>query len=102
MYLFYKGSHSFQESTFFHFQNGVFYTSDYLPCDSIQRLWSGWLQRAWGNKMGEMKSNESSLECMRNTGCAELACGTEHRNRSTQSWSLDREDQVKSKKVDSV
>lgn len=26
---------------------------------------------------------------MGNTGCAKLACGTEHRNRSTQSWSLD-------------
>lgn len=38
--------------------------------------------------MGEMKSNGSSLE---------LACGTEHRNRSAQSWSLDGEDQVQSK-----
>lgn len=28
---------------------------------------------------------------------AELACGTEHRNRSTQSWSLDGDDQVRSK-----
>lgn len=35
-----------------------------------------------------MKSNGSSLE---------LACGTEHRNRSAQSWSLDGEDQVQSK-----
>lgn len=47
--------------------------------------------------MGEMKSNESNLECIGNTGCSELACGTEHKNRSTQSWSLDGEDQVQSK-----
>lgn len=34
---------------------------------------------------------------MGNTGCAKLACGTEHRNRSTQSWSLDGEDKIQSK-----
>ena len=49
----------------------------------------------WVKRKG--KVNESSSERMGNTGCTKLACGTEHRNRSTQSWTLDGEDQVQSK-----
>jgi len=36
---------------------------------------------------------------LENTECAKLACGTEHRIRLAQGWSLDGDDQVQSKEA---